>query len=106
MQRSSSCCDSYTLLLSQTQTNHERARDLVASLLTRGRGEYIFRIGTHPAHSKLFAGESISATDGQSGSTRTIEESDIIKKDITIVLDEIGGTVCRMSIAPSLVLRR
>ncbi|KAJ3476836.1 hypothetical protein NLI96_g10887 [Meripilus lineatus] len=81
-----------TLLLSRTETNHDKARDIVASLLTQVKGEYIFRIGSHPAHSKIFAGESISASDGQTGTLRTIEELDIIKAEIAAVVDEVGGT--------------
>ncbi len=77
----------------QTPFDDEQARDLLASLLTRVKGEHIFRIGSRPLHSKLFAGDSISATDGQSGTARTVEDSDVIKKGVITAVDEVGGTV-------------
>ncbi|KAH8107926.1 P-loop containing nucleoside triphosphate hydrolase protein [Cristinia sonorae] len=80
-----------TCLLSGTQTNHDRARDMVASILTRGRGEHIFRIGARPLHTKLFSGEEITAGDKDGGISRTVEELDILRERITEIVDEVGG---------------
>lgn len=81
------------LLLSATPESREKARDLLASLLTRGRGEYIFRIGAQPDHTKLFAGQSISATDVSAGIAKTTEEVNLVRAELSQVADEIGGKV-------------
>ncbi|TCD71239.1 hypothetical protein EIP91_011717 [Steccherinum ochraceum] len=79
------------LLLSDTPTNHDRARDLIASILTQGRGEHIFRIGARPQHAKLFSGEPIVEGDNAGGTIRTVEEIDTLKEKITEIVDEVGG---------------
>ncbi|KAI0949408.1 hypothetical protein AcW1_009035 [Taiwanofungus camphoratus] len=79
------------LLLSQTPSNHDRARDIIASLLTRHRGEYVFRIGAHPPHSRLFTGEPVIASDGWRGVARTEAELDALQQEIAQVVDEVGG---------------
>lgn len=81
------------LLLSGVRTNHDRARDYIAFLLTRGRGEFIFRIGARPQHVKLFTGDTITAADSAGGTVRTAEELDVLKAAINEVVDEIGGKV-------------
>lgn len=78
------------LLLSEAQSDHDRARDLIATLLTRGRGEMILRLGSRPQNSKIFAGESISREDGVSGIPRTAAELGTLRDRVTQVVDEIG----------------
>ncbi|EKM54471.1 uncharacterized protein PHACADRAFT_174976 [Phanerochaete carnosa HHB-10118-sp] len=68
-----------------------RARDLVASILTRRRGELVFRIGVRPAHDKLFAGGDLRDSDPPQGVPRMAEEVDILCARIAEVVDELGG---------------
>ncbi|KAJ3538012.1 hypothetical protein NM688_g6580 [Phlebia brevispora] len=78
-----------TLLLSANAADRDKARDLVAGLLTRCRGEFIFRIGARPIHARLFAGE---IADGETqGFSRTQEEMNILKAGIAEIVDEVGG---------------
>ncbi len=83
-----------SLLLSRLPENLETARNLIASLLTRNYGEYVFRIGTHPPGAKLFAGQPATDEDAWQGAPRTAEELDIIAQETTTVVDEVGGKVC------------
>ncbi|KAH9949572.1 P-loop containing nucleoside triphosphate hydrolase protein [Amylocystis lapponica] len=80
-----------TLLLSETPSNRDRARDLVAALLTRHRGEYVFRIGAQPPHAKLFVGESAVNSEGWRGTVRTESELDALRQGVIQVVDEVGG---------------
>ncbi|OBZ68219.1 GTP-binding protein 1 [Grifola frondosa] len=80
-----------TLLLSRIQSNIDRARDIIASLLTRYRGEYIFRIGAHPLHAKLFTGQPVTDNDVWNGPARTPEELQNLIEETTKVVDEVGG---------------
>ncbi|KAI0780026.1 P-loop containing nucleoside triphosphate hydrolase protein [Fomes fomentarius] len=77
-----------SLLLSRLPENLETARNLIASLLTRNYGEYVFRIGTHPPGAKLFAGQPATDEDVWQGAPRTAEELDIITQETTTVVDE------------------
>ncbi|KAI8992990.1 P-loop containing nucleoside triphosphate hydrolase protein [Trametes punicea] len=79
------------LLLSRSPEKLEQARNLIASLLTRNRGEYIFRIGAHPSPAKLFAGQFTSEDEGWQGNPRTIEELDIIVEEAGAAVEELGG---------------
>ena len=78
-----------TFLLSDDQTQHESARDLVASLLTGSRGEFIFRIGARPAHNKLFAGEVLD--DGWTGTDRGMMQLDTLASNLIKTVEEVGG---------------
>ncbi|KAJ7647327.1 GTP-binding protein 1 [Roridomyces roridus] len=78
-------------LLSRTPSDHDVARDLIASLITQHHGEYVFRIGLQPPHSKLFAGELTDDADGWSGVSRSDGELDAIHQGITAIVEEIGG---------------
>ncbi|KAJ7346627.1 GTP-binding protein 1 [Mycena albidolilacea] len=75
-------------LLSNTP---DLARDLLASLLTQNLGEYVFRIGLHPPHAKLFAGELTDDSEGWTGVSRTEQELDVIHKGIRATVEEVGG---------------
>jgi len=82
-----------TLLLSNVPSNHDRARDVIASLLTRYRGEYILRIGAHPPHPKLFTDEALDIIDTEAwrGTRRTAEELDVVRGRVGEIVDEVGG---------------
>ncbi|KAI0081229.1 P-loop containing nucleoside triphosphate hydrolase protein [Panus rudis PR-1116 ss-1] len=82
-----------TQLLLRTVNGRERARDLLAAVLTRGRGEYIMRIGALPPHAKIFAGEPVSPGDIQRGAPRTADEVKLLHEELTQIVDEIGGKV-------------
>jgi hypothetical protein len=69
-----------------------KAHDLLASLLTRHRGEYVFRIGRLPPLPQLISGEPIEDT-GWVGVTRTQAEVDIIRDMAVKVVEQIGGKV-------------
>lgn len=71
----------------------DRARDLVASVLTRRRGELVFRIGARPMHDKLFAGEITTDQGPTQGTPRTTEEIETLSTRIAAVVDELGGKV-------------
>jgi len=64
----------------------------VASLLTRHRGEYVFRIGTLPQLSKLVSGEPIEDT-GWIGATRTQADVDKIHEMTVKVVEQMGGKI-------------
>ncbi|RPD59809.1 P-loop containing nucleoside triphosphate hydrolase protein [Lentinus tigrinus ALCF2SS1-6] len=80
-----------SLLLSRLPANLETARNLIASLLTRNFGEYVFRIGSHPPHARLFTGQPAAEEDTWIGTARTAKELDIIIQETTTVVDEVGG---------------
>ncbi|KAI0374003.1 GTP-binding protein 1 [Pilatotrama ljubarskyi] len=79
------------LLLSRVPEKLEQARNLLASLLTRNRGEYVFRIGAHPPGTKLFAGQAANDEDGWQGTPRTVAELDTIIEETKVAVDELGG---------------
>ncbi|KAG6828111.1 hypothetical protein H0H92_009161 [Tricholoma furcatifolium] len=80
-----------TLLLSRAPADHNPARDLVAELLTQHRGEYVLRIGSQPSHTHLFAGDLTDASDGWTGTPRSLEEIDTLKAEVDKIVEEVGG---------------
>ncbi|KAF7321313.1 GTP-binding protein 1 [Mycena kentingensis (nom. inval.)] len=78
-------------LLSPASSDHDRARDLIASLITQCAGEYIFRVGSRPPLTQLFAGELVDDADGWTGVARTEAEIDLMVDKITAVVEEVGG---------------
>lgn len=83
-----------TLLLSRIPDNIEKARNLIASLLTRNFGEYVFRIGAHPPTARVYAGQPAAERDTWLGTRRTPGELDAIIQETTTLVDEVGGKVC------------
>jgi hypothetical protein len=81
-----------TLLLSSDLLDHDTARDLVASVLTRHKGEYVFRIGSQPPLAKLISGESIDGP-GWTGTPRTKHELEKLRNHLTNTVEELGGKV-------------
>jgi hypothetical protein len=86
-------CSWKTLLLSGRAPVHDRARDLIASLLTHHRGEYIFRIGSQPPHAELYAGAALEGSEGWTGVSRTEQEVEKLCQEITATVEEVGGKV-------------
>ncbi|KAF7315749.1 hypothetical protein MIND_00090800 [Mycena indigotica] len=78
-------------LLSPAPSDHDRARDLVASLITQNFGEYVFRIGLRPPQAKLFTEELSDDDTGWTGVARTEAEVKTITEKITTVVEEVGG---------------
>ena len=62
-------------------------------MLTRRRGELVFRIGARPAYEKLFAGETATDLGPLQGDARTEEEVELLASRIADVVDELGGKV-------------
>ncbi|KAH9858681.1 P-loop containing nucleoside triphosphate hydrolase protein [Lenzites betulinus] len=79
------------LLLSRIPEKLEQARNLIASLLTRNRGEYVFRIGAHPTGARLYAGEAATEGEGWQGTPCTVAELDTIIQQTKAAVDEVGG---------------
>ncbi|KAG6880330.1 hypothetical protein C0992_011079 [Termitomyces sp. T32_za158] len=77
-----------TLLLSH---RHDEVRDLIAGLLTQHKGEYVLRVGSQPSHTLLFEGNVSDDADGWTGTSRTVEELDILKEQVLKVVEEVGG---------------
>ncbi|CAA7263154.1 unnamed protein product [Cyclocybe aegerita] len=80
-----------SLLLSENQADHDRARDLVASLLMQHNGEYVLRIGQQPPRAELFSGELTESTAGWTGLERTVRDIETLRKRITKSVEEVGG---------------
>lgn len=73
--------------------DYDRARTSIAQLITGCKGEYIFRIGSRPPHSSLFAGENVDEATGWSGLPRTDIEVTSLRLSINRVIEELGGKV-------------
>ncbi|KAJ3517199.1 hypothetical protein NLJ89_g646 [Agrocybe chaxingu] len=80
-----------SLLLSENQADHDRARDLVASLLTQHNGEYVLRIGQQPPRAELFSGELVEDIVGWTGLERTVKDIETVRERITKSVEEVGG---------------
>lgn len=80
-------------LLSRVPSDHDRARDLIAAIITQHHGEYVLRIGSQPPHAKVFTGELLDDPDGWTGIPRTEEELDTLCQEITRTVEEVGGKV-------------
>ena len=81
------------LILSGDASNHDRARDMIAGLITRHQGEYIFRLGLQPPLAKLYAGEDFAQDEGWRSIARTEFEIDTLRNGVTTIVEEVGGKV-------------
>jgi len=79
--------------LSNTATDHDEARDLIATILTQHHGEYVLRLGAQPPITGLFAGEVTDGSEGWTGIFRTKQEIDNLRQEITSAVEEVGGKV-------------
>ena len=88
-------------MVSSAETDHSLARDILATQLTRTRGEFILRLGTHPAHSKLFdlsahapkGTEFKESEDKEMGEPLTAEELTKVIQTLKSVAEELGAKV-------------
>jgi hypothetical protein len=81
--------------LSGAIDQHDRARDMIAGLLTRNRGEYIFRLGARPTNEHLFAPPPKGTDLSWNGAERTIDELATLRREMTLATEEVGGKVCQ-----------
>ncbi|KAI6032901.1 P-loop containing nucleoside triphosphate hydrolase protein [Pisolithus orientalis] len=73
--------------------DYESARNSLASLLTRQRGEYIFRIGVRSPTSTLFSGEPLDNASGWTGVSLTEDHIGNAILGVEKVVEEIGAKV-------------
>ncbi|KAI0063582.1 GTP-binding protein 1 [Artomyces pyxidatus] len=83
-----------TLFLSSTDGEYEQGKDLIATLLTRGRGELLLRLGAQPPRDILFSNDSIDDADGWIGVERTEDQVESLRANITRAVEDLGGKVC------------
>jgi hypothetical protein len=81
------------LLLSNTQADHDKARDMIAGLITGNHGEYVFRIGAHPPRAKLFSGGLLDDSVPWIGTSRPPQEIDTLRDAVVRTVEEVGGKV-------------
>lgn len=87
-------CILQELLLSKAPADLERARDLLAGLLTRHRGEYVFRLGSRPTNTRLYNGAAATEGDeGWLGTQRSEEELNTLKEQLNNAVEDVGGKV-------------
>ncbi|KLO14595.1 GTP-binding protein 1 [Schizopora paradoxa] len=86
------------LLLTDRKDDYSAARDIIAGLLTRNRGECLVRLGAHPPHPALFSGELNGATESDEwiGVHRTKDEMETLCARITRATEEVGGKVATL----------
>lgn len=92
------------LLLSENDKEKERARDILAGLLTNHKGEYILRLGARPHHSQLFAGDASTSSDGWIGTPRTEDELQKLCGEVSRLVEEVGGKVCICSLCAASIV--
>lgn len=80
--------------------DYDRARISIAQLITGKKGEYVFRIGSRPPHTQLFAGERLDKATGWSGVSRTDIEVTSLRLSVNRVVEELGGKVSCPSYPP------
>ncbi|THH17867.1 hypothetical protein EW146_g3026 [Bondarzewia mesenterica] len=80
------------LLLSNDPRDQDSTRDLVASLLTSCRGEFLSRIGSHPPLSKLFSNEALE--DRWTGDELDVAQLETAVTNLTRAVEEVGGKAC------------
>lgn len=69
-------------------------RDFVSTLLTRCKGEYVFRIGARPLRDMLFSGElSEAGEDVWLGNSISEEQLDLSRTVLTQAVEDVGGNV-------------
>jgi hypothetical protein len=67
---------------------------MLAAMLTKHRGECIFRLGMRPINPRLFGTQLVpDGTDAWVGTPRTTDELDVLKTELKKVVEEIGGKV-------------
>jgi len=86
-----------TLLLSESEADHSKARDSIAAAVTRRRGECIVLFGRHPPHDALYAAagtlEESATDDAWTGQRLSEEQLKQTTSRLSEIVDQIGGTV-------------
>jgi hypothetical protein len=86
-------CQSKDLLISSNESAFVSARDLLSSLLTRGRGELLLRLGSHPARDALFNNAPLDDVEGRRGRELTQQQLDDAVQRFLAVAGDIGAVV-------------
>lgn len=81
------------LLTSTADSAFVEARDLLSSLLTRGRGELVLRLGSHPSRDVLFSGAPLNTPGGRRGDDLTSEQLDSAVERLRAVTEDMGAVV-------------
>jgi hypothetical protein len=66
---------------------------MIAALITQHHGEYVFRIGAQPSRAKLFSDSDTTDDPGWTGTSRTVQELDALRNEMTKLVEEVGGKV-------------
>ena len=80
-------------MLSTNPSDHNFARNQIATLLTQHNGEYVLRIGQQPPHDELFGGSLTDESSGWSGIPRSNDDIELLLRQITKTVEEVGGKV-------------
>ncbi|KAI0049854.1 P-loop containing nucleoside triphosphate hydrolase protein [Auriscalpium vulgare] len=72
----------------------EEAKNLLAMLLTRRKGELIFRIGARPPRTQLFQNAPLDDAEGWAGPAQTEEQVEVLVGALTQTVEDIGGKAC------------
>jgi hypothetical protein len=83
------------LLKSEEQHDAETTRDLIASVVTSNKGEYLLRLGSFPPRNLIFNDEvdPATASDGWIGTACTSATICTYQKKIKVLADEVGVKV-------------
>jgi hypothetical protein len=90
-------------MLLADDSSHQQVTDLIASVVTRKRGECLIRLGLHPPHDLLFPStqalkepEPTENADGWIGERLTEEQLTTVLARLNDVVDAFGGKVTRL----------
>jgi hypothetical protein len=79
--------------LSRVPISYDKARDMIAALITQHHGEYVFQLGAQPSRAKLFSDSEATDDPGWTGTSRTVQELDALRNGVTKLVEEVGGKV-------------
>ncbi|KAF8514255.1 GTP-binding protein 1 [Hysterangium stoloniferum] len=82
-----------TFLITNTESDYEKARDAIAARLTRNRGEYIIRLGAHPSKSSIFNVENKESLDAAFGIECNESDFKVVESTLLRIAEEIGAKV-------------
>lgn len=89
-------------MLLADESSHQRVADIIASVVTRKRGECLIKFGLHPSQEILFASNSPPTepssdnAEGWTGSRVSEGELNTLIRRLTAAVDEFGGKVTRL----------
>ena len=92
----------FQALLLAGEPSHRQVTDLVASIVTRRRGECLVRFGLHPPHELLYASSgllaepSVEGSNGWTGERLTEERLKTAVSLLANLMDGIGAKVTRL----------